>query len=209
MGLDELLSTARVPFVDRSEVSDRFSAAEEMGAHLESRWERWSLQLSLTNGGRRLLRDDNDHKDVFGRFVWSPRTDLSIGIVASDGRVGADELQRRRYNAEVRIGARDRGVQAEYFRAEDDGITSSAYYVAGFYDFDPGGAGGARIQPAARYERIERSDDLAEEKLSLVTVGTSLLIDSHRSKLQINYLWDLREEGGHRSGVRAQYQVEF
>jgi hypothetical protein len=208
LGLDELLSTARVPFVDRSEVSDRFSAAEEMGAHLESRWDRWTFQLSVTNGGRRLIRDDNDRKDVWGRIVWAPHPDLSIGIAALDGRAGMEEVGRRRYNAELRFGAGDRAVQTEYFRAEDGGVTSNAYYVAGFYDLDPERPGGTRLQPAARYERITRSDDLADEELSLLTVGTSLLFDGHRSKLQINYLWVL-EDGGPPGGVRAQYQVAF
>ena len=50
IGLNELSSTAQIPFVDRSEVSDRFSAAEELGVHLESHWSRWLLQLSVTNG---------------------------------------------------------------------------------------------------------------------------------------------------------------
>ena len=44
IGLDELNSTAEIPFVDRSEVSDRFSTAEDIGVHLESRWPRWLLQ---------------------------------------------------------------------------------------------------------------------------------------------------------------------
>ncbi len=55
LGLEELTSSAQIPFVDRSEVSDRFSAAEELGIHVESRWSRWMWQLSVTNGGRRLL----------------------------------------------------------------------------------------------------------------------------------------------------------
>lgn len=42
IGLEELMPTAQVPFVDRSDVSDRFAAAEELGVHLESRWPRWS-----------------------------------------------------------------------------------------------------------------------------------------------------------------------
>ena len=57
IGLEELTPTAQLPFVDRSQVSDRFAAAEELGVHFESRWERGLFQFALTNGGRRLLRD--------------------------------------------------------------------------------------------------------------------------------------------------------
>lgn len=58
IGLDELNSTAEIPFVDRSEVSDRFSMAEDIGVHLVSRWPRWLLQFSVSNGAPRAVRRD-------------------------------------------------------------------------------------------------------------------------------------------------------
>ena len=208
IGLEELLSSARVPFVDRSEVSDRFSAAEEVGVHLESRWDQWLLQFSVTNGGRRLIRDDNDHKDVSGRLVWAPLADLSVGFAALSGRAGPSALIKRRYNAELRVGSPDRGLQSEYFDAQDDVVSSSAFYVSAFYDLGVEHLGLFHLQPAIRYERHDRSDDLVEEELSLLTFGSSFLLDGHRSKLQINYLWDLRT-GSSADAIRAQYQVEF
>lgn len=47
-----------------------------------------------------------------------------------------------------------------------------------------------------------------EEDLNLLTAGVSVLVDGHRSKLQVNYLWDLRADYGH-DEIRVQYQVEF
>ncbi len=58
IGLDELNSTAEIPFVDRSGVSDRFSTAEDIGVHLESRWPRRLLQVSVSNGVPRAVRRD-------------------------------------------------------------------------------------------------------------------------------------------------------
>ncbi len=58
IGLDELNSTAEIPFVSRSEVSDRFSTAEDLGVHLESRWPRWLFQFSVSNGAPRAVRRD-------------------------------------------------------------------------------------------------------------------------------------------------------
>lgn len=208
LGLDELLSSARVPFVDRSEVSDRFSAAEEVGVHLESRWARWLAQVSVTNGGRRLLRDDNDHKDVSGRLVWAPRPDVSLGVAALDGRVGAGEIERRRYNGEVRLGTGDSGVQAEYFDAKDGGVRSQAFYVSAFHAFPTGVGPVSHLQPVVRYERVDRDDEVAAEELSLLTFGGSVLLGGHRSKLQVNYVWDLRP-GLSENVLRIQYQVEF
>ena len=65
-----------------------------------------------------------------------------------------------------------------------------------------------QIQPVVRYERVDRDDGLLADELSLITVGASLLLDGHRSKLQVNYLWDLRE-GLQENALRVQYQVEF
>lgn len=41
-----------------------------------------------------------------------------------------------------------------------------------------------------------------------MTVRTSLLFDGHRSKLQVNYLWNMRA-GFEENELRVQYQVEF
>ncbi len=56
VGLDELTSSGEIPFVSRSEVSDRFAPAEELGVHVESPWEHWLFQLSVTNGNGRMAR---------------------------------------------------------------------------------------------------------------------------------------------------------
>ena len=208
LGLEELLSSARIPFVDRSEVNDRYAAAEEVGVHLESRWERWLAQVSVTNGGRRLLRDDNDHKDVTARLVWAPRPDVSIGAAALRGRAGPSELERRRYNGELRVGSGDSGVQAELYSARDGAVRSRSIYVAAFRAMSTGVDVIPQIQPVVRYERVDHDDGLLADELSLVTLGASVLLDGHRSKLQVNYLWDLRE-GLDENALRVQYQVEF
>jgi len=208
LGLEELLSSARIPFVDRSEVNDRYAAAEEVGVHLESRWERWLAQFSVTNGGRRLLRDDNDHKDVAARLVWAPRPDFSIGAAGLRGRAGPSELERRRYSGELRLGAGDSGVQAELYSARDGAVRSHALYVAAFHAMSTDFGAIPQIQPVVRYERVDRDDGLLADELSLITVGATLLLDGHRSKLQVNYLWDLRE-GLQENALRVQYQVEF
>lgn len=103
IGLEELTSSAQIPFVDRSEVNDRFAAAEELGIHLESHWPRWLLQLSVTNGGRRLLRDDNRRKDITARVVWGPTSWLSLGGATLQGEVGSERRQRDRYNLEFKL----------------------------------------------------------------------------------------------------------
>jgi hypothetical protein len=208
LGLEELLSSARIPFVDRSAVTDRFAAAEEVGIHLDSRWDSWLLQFSVTNGGRRLLRDDNDHKDVSARAVWGPTPWISLGVAGLRGRTGPDEKERTRANAEIKLGSQESGIQAEFFNAEDGTVQSSAFYVAGFHALPLGRALLSHVQPVLRYEHLDQRDAVAGGELRLLTFGASLFLDGHRSKMQLNYLLDLRP-GENQNELRAQYQVDF
>ena len=208
LGLDELMSSAHIPFVDRSEVSDRFSAAEELGIHVESRWSRWMWQLSLTNGGRRLLVDDNENKAVTGRLVWAPRPWVSLGLASMQGKAGKESLDRDRYNVEAKLGSILSGLQAEFYRASDGDVGSSAFYTAAFWAFATERAWLTHVQPVFRYEQIGRSDGSRADELRLFTSGVSVLFHEHQSKLQFNYLWDVHTNG-RKNELRAQYQVEF
>ena len=208
LGLDELTPNAEVPFVERSEVSNRFSNAEDLGIHLESRWNHWLFQGSVTNGGRRLLRDNNKDKDLTARVVWAPLPWLSVGAATLQGHSGGDSLERRRYNAEFKLGSNLTGFQSEFYRAQDEPIWSSAYYLAGFHAFPVRKPWLTHIQPVLRYEQIDRTDHSAENELRLLTFGVSFLLNEHRSKLQVNYLKDLHT-GSLKDELRAQYQVMF
>ena len=208
IGLNELTSTAQLPFVDRSEVSDRFSAAEELGVHLESHWAKWLFQLSVTNGGRRLLRDNNKTKDVTARAVWAPLDWFSLGTAMLQGKAGNEGTQHDRYNLELKLGTNLSGFQSEFYRARDGDILSSAFYFAGHWAFPVRSEWITHFQPVLRYEHIGRSDRDRLNQLKLLTVGLSFLLDEHRSKFQVNYLKDL-DTGSLKDELRAQYQVEF
>ena len=105
---------------------------EELGVHLESHWPRWLLQFAVTNGGRRLLLDDNANKAITARIVWAPHAGLSLGSAAMLGEAGQERRARDRYNAEFKIGSNMTGAQAEFFRARDGSVWSSAYYSSAY-----------------------------------------------------------------------------
>lgn len=208
IGLEELTSTARIPFVDRSEVTDRFAAAEELGVHLESHWEKWLFQFAVTNGGRRLLRDDNRQKDVTGRIVFSPHKKVTFGLAALSGENGPTRTARDRYNTEFRWGNHLTGLQSEFYRARDASIHSSAFYVAGYWAIPTRWGMVTHIQPVARYEFIGRSDRDLQQERRLVTFGASFLLTEQKAKFQINYLKDVCNPA-RRDELRALYQIEF
>lgn len=210
IGLEELTSSGQIPFVDRSEVSDRFAAAEEIGVFAESAWDKFLFQASLTNGGRRLLRDDNRQKDFTARAVWAPVANFSLGAATLQGHVGADATPRTRYALESRLGSTNlQGAQAEFFRAKDGGVWSTAFYVNGFYARPLKSGPLTHVQPVARFEYMDREDDDAAREFKLLTVGFSLMMKEHKSKLQFNWLRDVRSNSPRKDEVRAQYSVEF
>lgn len=208
VGLEELSSSAQIPFVDRSEVNDRFASAEQFGAHLESRWDQWLFQFSVFNGNRRVFRDDNSSKDVAGRAVWAPRHWISLGASAWRGRAGIERSVRNRYNTEFKLGSNLTGFQSEFYRAQDGNVWSSAYYLGAHWAIPSRLPWMTHFQPVARYEFIGRSDRDANQELRLVTFGFGLLFAEHSSKFQVNYLKDVRNQP-RRDELRAQYQVEF
>lgn len=168
------------------------------------------FQASVTNGGRRLLRDDNRHKDFTARAVWAAHEKLSVGVSALRGRAGPDAQDRIRYNVEAKYGADNlQGAQTEYYRAKDGEIWSDAFYVAAFWAKPVSSAWLTHVQPVARYEYIDRSHDNPLNELRVVTLGVSLLFQEQRAKLQMNWLTDVRRNSPRKDELRAQYTVEF
>jgi Phosphate-selective porin O and P len=210
MGLEELQATAQIPFVDRSEVTGRFAAAEEMGVFLESNWSRFMFQASLTNGGRRLYVDNNSNKAFTARAVWAPTPTFSLGASTMQAKVTAENLDRQRYNVETKYGADNQsGAQGEFYRAKEGPVWSTAFYVEGYWAFPLRAKILTHIQPVARYEFIGRSDENPALELRLVTVGVGLLFKEYKSKLQVNFLKDVRSDSPRPDELRAQYVIEF
>jgi len=210
LGLEELTSSAQTPFVDRSEVSDRFSAAEEVGIFTESNFDHFMIQASLTNGGRRLYRDDNRKKNLTARAVWGPTPKFSLGVATMQGETGAQLADRVRYNVEAKYGANNlQGAQGEFYRAKDGSVWSSAFYVQGYWAKPVRKSWLTHVMPVARYEYIDRDDDNRNSELSQVTLGFGLLFGENRSKFQLNWLKDVRSDSPRKDELRAQFQVEF
>jgi hypothetical protein len=211
IGIDELSSSGQIPFVQRAEVSDRFSSAEELGVFAESTWDHWMFQASLTNGGKRLLRDDNKRKDFTARAVWAPLSNLSFGFATVQGEAGAARADKIRYQGEVRYGRNlSQGATAEYYRAKDGPVWSDGYYLAGYWAFPLKNGGWlTHFQPVARYESIERDDNDRTRELDLMTLGFSLFLADYKTKFQFNWLHDFRGDRYRQDEIRTLLTVEF
>ncbi|MEC4682036.1 MAG: porin [Nitrospirota bacterium] len=166
LGMEELMRTSRVPFADRSDVSDRFAPAEELGVVAYLGNDRLKLGFSVTDGRKRQKiesqRDDNDLKDFTGRLAFKPLNWVELGIARMDGRVGTDKLERNRTNISFRLGDRNNinFLYGEYFNAEDGEVESDAFHVAAGKGFKLNNPYIDTIVPAFRYEKLTQEGRL-------------------------------------------------
>lgn len=101
-----------------------------------------------------------------------------------------------------------RGFQSEVYRARNNSVGSTAFYTAAFWDLPVRAGRPIQPQPVARYEYVVRSDNVRADEVSLLTVGVSVPLEGHASKLQLNYLKDLRDSF-REDVLRVQWQIEF
>lgn len=114
---------------------------------------------------------------------------------------------RDRYNVELKLGDDLTGAQAEGYQALDATVWSTASYIEAYRAIPVRLNWLTHVQPALRYEWIDRSDATAEE-LSALTIGLNLLFHGHAAKLQLNYLAELHSQR-RADEWRAQYQLVF
>lgn len=117
-------------------------------------------------------------------------------------------MDRRRFDVEVKLGSEGSGLQTEFYRATDADVRSSAFYASAFRLVPIHLGIFEALQPAIRYERVERSDNVPQDEMRLLTLGLGTFLDGNRSKLQASSLADLRSGFGE-GGFRLQLQVEF
>lgn len=167
-----------------------------------------STVLARTTGGRRLLRDANAQKDVSARLRGDPVPWEPVGLSALQGWIGAEALPRDRFDAEVNLGSLASGFRSGFYRARDDNLFSSPFHAASSHLIEVDLIGLTHLQPAVRYELLDRSDGEPAEEMRLLTLEVGFLLDGHGSKLQPGHLADLRQ-GTDEGGVRVQSQVEL
>jgi hypothetical protein len=73
-------------------------------------------------------------------------------------------------------------------------VWSDGFYVSGYWAYPIKSGWFTHIQPVARYESINRDDNDRTRELKLGTLGFSLFLADYKSKLQLNWLHDLRSD---------------
>jgi hypothetical protein len=215
LGMEELMRSSRIPFADRSEVSDRYAPAEELGVIVYAGTDQYKLGLALTDGHKRqkieTQRDDNNFKDVTASFNYRAADWIELGVARMDGRTGVAENTRQRTNVSFKLGDKDNFnfAYGEYFRAKDGPVISDAFHLNAGMGVKVDSPFLESLVPALRYEQVKQSgpSNLIDE-IDQVTVGVNFWLKQYSAKVAVNYIKDLKNSG-QRDQWRLLYQISL
>lgn len=206
-GRQELTSSGRQQFVDRSIVSGRFAPGRDQGIGLTGANEAktWEYNLGVYNGnGINQSTNDNEDYLTVGRLVWtpfgeykleesaldypaSPRLVLGVSGLQNTTGTGTSEREITRLGAEFGFKVNGLNMIGEYYTEEADPVTGAQVDTDGFY-YQLGYLFPNRIfEIAGRYAVI--SPDVAVDSDQIETrLGINAYFSkSHDYKLQADY----------------------
>lgn len=206
-GRQQLISSGRQQFVDRSIVDDRFAANRHQGIGLTGAPESktWEYNLGVYNGnGINQETNDNDSFLYVGRAVWTPFGEvkleesaldytasprLAIGVSGfknTTGNTPANERDITRLNAEFVFRIQGLSLTGEYYTEENDPVVGASLDTDGYYAQVGYLFPNQKFEVAGRYAVISpdtaASTDQTEQRLAL-----SYYFSKHDYKLQADY----------------------
>ena len=228
-GRQQLTSSGRQQFVDRSIVDDRFSANRHQGIGLTGAPESktWEYNLGVYNGnGLNQEFNDNDSFLYVGRAVWTPFGEVKLEESALDYTAsprlaiggsgylnttgtGAGERDITRLNAEFVFKIQGLSVAGEYYTEENEPLTGASLDTDGYYAQVGYLFPNQKFEVAGRYAVISpdtvSSTDTTEQRLAL-----SYYFAKHDYKLQADYGGIENDAtGAEDNELRVQLQLAF
>ncbi len=228
-GRQELTSSGRQQFVDRSITSDRFAGLRQIGVGLIGANQGKTLEynLGIYNGnGINTTANDNDDFLYIGRVVWtpfgeyrleessldyptSPKLALGGGFLQNTTGTGTSETDVDRIGAEVAFKYQGFNAVGEYFtetsqRINQAEVDTDGYYLQAGYLFP-----NKRFELAARLAEI-MPDTASNTDRTETGVALSWYFDRHNHKLQGDYR-QIEDDATNRKDneIRLQLQMIF
>jgi len=204
----ELLTINRSQTVDLlAPGRDNAATGRDQGVALFGSYSIFEYQLGLFNGSGINRKDDNEHKDVSGRFLLRAAPGLKAGFSVYLGKKPAGgiptNLVRNKYGLEVSFTRGRFLLNAEYLRTTDDRQKKQGGYLLLAYSWQP-----EKFQLIGRLDTVNLDLSLPGQKITVYTAGINWFITS-RSKLQINYEYHNRQATADLSAFLLQLQVGF
>lgn len=205
-GRQELTSSGRQQFVDRSIASDRFAANRQVGIGLigANQSKTFEYNLGIYNGnGFNTTTNDNDKFLYIGRVVWTPfgevkledsaldypdswRLALGAGFFNNTTGTGTAETDIERFSAEVKAIYQGFNIAGEYFtetsqRVHQAEVDTDGYWLQAGYLFP-----NKKFELAARLSEIS-PDTATPQDQTETGLAASWYFDKHVHKLQGDY----------------------
>lgn len=206
-GRQELTSSGRQQFVDRSITSARFAPGRDQGIGLtgspEAKTFEYNLGVYNGNGINQSTNDNEDYMTV-GRLVWTPFGEyrleessldypasprLALGVSGLQNTVGTGTGERdiTRLGGEFAFKVRGLNMVGEYYTEESEPVTGNPVDTDGFYYQLGYLFPNQKLELAGRYAVV--SPDVAVDSDQIETrLGLSYYFSrTHEYKLQADY----------------------
>ncbi len=181
---------------------DLFGYSRDSGIQISQDFEHFKYAVALMNGADNQTSDDNESKDLLGRFVFKKDGYLDAGLSFHIGKAGSTEAERQRVGAELNYKLGAYGLKAEYIRATDSGIKKWGWYLQPSVWFN------SVLQGLVRYEYWDSDTQTANNLQTVTIIGLNAFFDSN-VKLQLNYELKQEEVEVANDAFLAQLQVKF
>ena len=187
----------------------------------------FNYRVAFMNGTGLGQFDDNNYKDIYGRFTVSPVEFLTVGLTAQFGKDpasldGAEDDERKRYGADIDFKFKKFWLQSEYMQGEDIGsyttgggcdgspvetiqgsVKRDGFHVTGLYNITD------NIQPVIRYEQFDPDGDVGNNHEQITTYGINYFVNDW-TRIQVNYLYRAENPDEVKNDVlMVQFQVKF
>ncbi|MFH1347513.1 MAG: porin [Candidatus Margulisiibacteriota bacterium] len=179
-----------------------FGYSRDIGIQFSQDKENCKYAIALMNGADNQTSDDNESKDLLGRYVFKGIKDLDVGLSFQVGKAGTMETERQRIGAELNYKLGSFGLKSEYVRAIDNSVRKVGWYL------QPSVWLSSSVQGLIRYEFWDPNTQAAGDRQTITTFGINAFIDP-AAKLQVNYELKNEEVDTSNNALLMQLQLSF
>ncbi|MHB8209206.1 porin, partial [Mucilaginibacter sp.] len=209
---ESLVSDSELDFIDRSQVVNALSGrstdvignqnGRDIGAELTGSFAKvndhylFDYYFAVLNGaGYDVTTDNNNHKDIAGRFVIHPIPNLSIGadfyhgidlFIAGSAKTATNNL-RNRQGIDARYVWKRLALTAEFDKGTDAHINRNGWLGQATYF-----VWSNKLQLAAKYDTYDPTQTITTDRTNDYTGGVNYFFNKW-ARFTVNYI-DVREQ---------------
>lgn len=208
--MEGLTPSSQLDFIDRSIITAReYGDRRDIGYLVYGDNKKFDYSFGLFNGSGPNNQDNNDNKDLSGRFVFHASDKIKFGTSFYRGphnRLATDEfdVNRNRAGVEFAYTGYPFGVKTEYMQGSDDGSNSGGYYGSVTYSVN------STYQFGVRFEGWDPNHDNSDDETTMMTLGVNYKLKDDAAKIMVNYVLTRDNSASkNTSELLVQFQVAF